>query len=323
MKGRRKGVSAAAGKGGGASYGAREEVFGDAFSPVLQGVCDLHVHAAPDTRARLVDEIDFALEAKNAGYRAVLYKSNAWSSHDRAFLVDCAVSGVECFGGLCMNACVGDRVNVRAAQLAVETAGERCKCIWMPTLDSAYQNGREGRAGAGIAVLDGDGKVLPEVVRVMEICAQADIMFATGHSAPRESLVLAKKAREVGVGKFVVTHANSHLWKMTPDQIKRAADLGAFLEFCYLPCLWGGATPLSEFKRMSDAEFSSFVKIAPQRSFVSSDLGQVGLPHPVEGMRRCIVSMLGNGVSASDVDLLVRKNPAWLLGLKERDGSQG
>ena len=318
MKGRRKGVSAAAGKGGGASYGAREEVFGDAFSPVLQGVCDLHVHAAPDTRARLVDEIDFALEAKNAGYRAVLYKSNAWSSHDRAFLVDCAVSGVECFGGLCMNACVGDRVNVRAAQLAVETAGERCKCIWMPTLDSAYQNGREGRAGAGIAVLDGDGKVLPEVVRVMEICAQADIMFATGHSAPRESLVLAKKAREVGVGKFVVTHANSHFWTMTEAQIRTCVDLGAYIEYCYLPCLWGEGTRMPQYKRQGIDEFARFVRIAPERSFISTDLGQAVMPHPVEGMAHCLRALREAGVGKRDEDLLVRRNPAWLIGLDKQ-----
>ena len=45
-----------------------------------------------------VDEIDFALDAKNAGYRAVMYKSNVWSCHDRAFLVRCAISEFESLG---------------------------------------------------------------------------------------------------------------------------------------------------------------------------------------------------------------------------------
>lgn len=79
----------------------------------------------------------------------------------------------------------------------------------------------------GVPVVDDNGRVLPEVVRVMEICAEANIIFATGHSSPEESIVLARKAREVGVKKCVVTHANSGIWKMTHDQIKQCIDLGA------------------------------------------------------------------------------------------------
>ena len=165
--------------------------FEDDDCGLLKNVCDIHVHASPDTKGRAVDEIDFALDAKNAGYRAVMYKSNAWSCHDRAFLVRCAVSEFECFGSLCMNTCVGDKVNVRAAELAVETAGNFCKCIWMPTIDSVYQNESEGRKGVGIPVLSRDGVVLPEVVRVMEICAKADIIFATG-----QEIFLKQNVRE-------------------------------------------------------------------------------------------------------------------------------
>lgn len=285
---------------------------------ILKGVCDIHVHASPDTKERSIDEFGFAYEAKGAGYRAVMFKSNYWSCHDRAYLIRRAVADFECFGSLCMNGCVGDRVNARAAELAASAAGGLCKCIWMPTLDSAYQNEAEGRRGKGIPVLDASSRVLPEVVKVMEICARADIIFATGHSSPRESLILAKKAREIGVKKFVVTHANSTIWKMTPDQIRQAADLGAFIEFCYLPCLWGKGTGLPMFERMPESEFASFVKIIPQRSFVSTDLGQVGIPRPIDGMRMCITSMLDSGISKETVDLLVRKNPAELLGLQPK-----
>ena len=50
----------------------------------LFGVCDIHLHAAPDSKARSLSEYDMALEAKAAGYRAVLFKSNDFSCHDRA-----------------------------------------------------------------------------------------------------------------------------------------------------------------------------------------------------------------------------------------------
>ena len=43
--------------------------------------------------------------------------------------------------------------------------------------------------------------------------------------------------------------------------------------------------------------------------------GQAVMPHPIEGMRDCIVKLQSVGVSQSDIDLLVRRNPAWLIGL--------
>ena len=174
---------------------------------MLKGVCDIHLHCRPDSRERSADEFGFMQEAVRAGYRAVMFKSNDFSCHDRAYIIRQALPGAQCFGSVCMNRVHGDKVNVFAVQKAVQTSGGLCRCIWMPTLDAAYHCRCEGRATGGIAVVDDSGRVLPEVVRVMEICAEADIIFATGHASPQESIALARKAREVGVGKFVVTHA--------------------------------------------------------------------------------------------------------------------
>jgi putative uncharacterized protein (fragment) len=41
----------------------------------------------------------------------------------------------------------------------------------------------------------------------------------------------------------------------------------------------------------------------------------VGMPHPVEGMRRCIRALLENGLSQQQVNYMVRDNPATLVGL--------
>lgn len=185
----------------------------------------------------------------------------------------------------------------------------------MPTLDAAYHYQCEGRKERGIPVLDENGKVLPEVVKVMEICAEAGIIFATGHASPQESITLARKARETGVDRFVVTHANSHFWKMTADQIRQCIDLGAYIEYCYLPCLWGEGTEMPQYPRQGIEEFKAFVSIDPSRSFISTDLGQAVMPHPVEGMRDCILKLQAAGVPQGDIDLLVRRNPAWLIGL--------
>ncbi|WP_257221523.1 DUF6282 family protein [Phocaeicola dorei] len=167
----------------------------------------------------------------------------------------------------------------------------------MPTQDAVYQNIRYHGRKEGVPVVDDNGRVLSEVVRVMEICAEANIIFATGHSSSEESITLARKAREVGVRKCVVTHANSGIWKMTHDQIKRCIDLGAWMEYSYITNLWGPGTGLPDFERMSDKEFADFARIAPQRSIITTDLGQVGMPHPVDGMRRCILALLENGLA--------------------------
>ncbi len=282
---------------------------------LLEGVCDIHLHCRPDSRERSVDEYGFTKEAMAAGYRAVMFKSNDFSCHDRAYLIRQALPEAECFGSFCMNRVHGDKVNPFAARKAIETSGGLCRCIWMPTLDAAFQYRHEGRKEQGIPVLDDKGQVLPEVVKVMEICAEADIILATGHSSPEESIALVSKAHEVGVRRIVVTHANSSIWTMTQDQIKRCISLGAYIEYCYLPCLWGEGTKMPQYQRQTVGEFVSFVRIDPSRSFISTDLGQAVMPHPIEGMRDCIVKLQSAGVSQGDIDLLVRSNPAWLLGL--------
>lgn len=282
---------------------------------LLKGVSDIHLHAAPDSKARLGNELEFARAAHKAGYKSMLFKSNDFSCHDRAYLICQELPDFEVFGSLCMNRVHGDKVNVFAAEKAVKTTGNLCRCIWMPTQDAVYQNLRHHNRKEGIPVLDDAGRVVPEVVRVMEICAEANIIFATGHSSPEESIVLARKAREIGVRKLVVTHANSGIWKMTHDQIKRCIDLGAWIEYNYITTLWGPGTGLPGFERMSDKEFADFARIAPERTVITTDLGQVGMPHPVDGMRRCILSLLENGLTQRQIDLTVRINPAALVNL--------
>lgn len=282
---------------------------------LLIDVCDIHLHAAPDSKDRLGNELEFARAARDAGYKSMLFKSNDFSCHDRAYLIRQELPDFEVFGSLCMNRVHGDKVNVFAAEKAVNTTCNLCRCIWMPTQDAVYQNLRNHNRKEGVPVLDDTGRVLPGIVRVMEICTEANIIFATGHSSPEESIVLARKAREVGVKKCIITHANSGIWKMTHDQIKRCIDLGAWIEYSYITNLWGPGTGLPDFERMSDKEFSAFALIEPERSIITTDLGQVGMPHPVEGMRLCILALLENGLTRQQVDCMVRTNLARLVGL--------
>lgn len=42
----------------------------------LKNVCDIHLHASPDSRFRDVNELEFAKDARAAGYKAVMFKTN-------------------------------------------------------------------------------------------------------------------------------------------------------------------------------------------------------------------------------------------------------
>ena len=96
---------------------------------LLEGVCDIHLHCRPDSRERSVDEYGFTKEAMAAGYRAVMFKSNDFSCHDRAYLIRQALPEAECFGSFCMNRVHGSKVNPFAARKAIETSGGLCRCI--------------------------------------------------------------------------------------------------------------------------------------------------------------------------------------------------
>ena len=83
---------------------------------LVKGICDIHLHCRPDSRERSVDEYGFMQDAMRAGYRAVMFKSNDFSCHDRAYIIRQALPEAECFGSFCMNRVHGDKVNPFAAQ---------------------------------------------------------------------------------------------------------------------------------------------------------------------------------------------------------------
>ncbi len=282
----------------------------------LDGVIEMHVHADPDVRARCIDQLTLTRQCRQNGYRAIMYKCHDFITNDIAYLLRAMVPGIEVFGGIALNCNYGDTVNVQAAKMATQVTGHYCRCIWMPTYQSAFD--QKGKNEKGVPVLDAQGKVLPEVVKVMEICADADIIFATGHSAPEESVALTAKAKEVGVKKTVVTHCTQAPWKLTLDQAKICIDNGAYLEHSVLPYFKGPHAVIPGYrnqKQVTMEEFASYIAIAPDRQFIDTDLGQALNPNPIDGMRTFITGLRKAGVK-EDVLVAVSKTvPAYLLGL--------
>ena len=271
----------------------------------LEGAIDLHAHAAPDGTPRKVDALELARLAKAAGMRAIVIKNHYEPTASLAYLVREVVPDIEVFGGISLDLTVGG-VNPAAVEWLTKVEGGYGKVVWLPTFDSEAQVKLSGQQRP-FAPVTRDGKILPEVLAVIGLAAQHDLVLETGHSAPQESLLIIAEAKRQGVEHVLVTHAmNSPGGSMTLDELREAAKLGALLELVY--------SPLNEEQLRKEADAIRAIGAA---SFVlSSDLGQPPNPLHTDGLLALYRGLMGQGISAGDIDTMSRKNPARLLGLQ-------
>ena len=206
-----------------------------------------------------------------------------------------------------------------AAESAVRLGA---KIIWMPTYTSAHDiqvGGYSGRMAAayknklsdqGIAARGSDGKIIPALDAILEIARDADVIVATGHFSPEESVCLARRAREIGLKKFVFTHATTPFIGATDAQMLEVADLGFTVEFG-----WAAVMPLAHGlppKRI--AELARL--IGAQRCIMVTDAQMDWNPAPPEMMRMFIASMLRLGIEEEEIRWMVQRNPLRLSGLE-------
>ena len=55
--------------------------------------------------------------------------------------------------------------------------------------------------------------------------------------------------------------------------------------------------------------------VGAERCILSTDLGQIWNPLPVEGMRMFIVTLVKYGINEDEINLMAKINPGKLLGL--------
>jgi hypothetical protein len=88
--------------------------------------------------------------------------------------------------------------------------------------------------------------------------------------------------------------------------------MGAFVEYCYV-----GTLPFSGANQKTMAYYAQNMRaVGPAHVIMSSDLGNAVNPVHPAGMRSYIQALIKEGMSQDDIDQMVRKNPAFLLGLK-------
>src|SRR6266404_8466627 len=240
--------TSAASPGGGASASAMPA--SDAAWESLKGGYDLQVHVAPDVIERRIDDLDLSKEFLARGLRGFVLKSHYVPTAERAKVITRAVPGIEAFGAITLNHSIGGLNPV-----AVELAGRSgAKIVWMPTVDAANETaGRldgpntklpfwakiqrelaaEGISPAPLSPIDSNGNVTEAAKLCLERIAKHNMILATGHLGRHEIFKVVAKAREMGVRKIVVTHAEFPSQSLTGEEQKELADMGAVIEHCF------------------------------------------------------------------------------------------
>jgi hypothetical protein len=288
---------------------------------LLHGAIDLHQHAAPSMFARVIDDVGLALEARQRGMRAVLIKAHEHDTTGRAELARRQVPGIEVFGGIVLNASVGG-LNPDAVDQCIKLGG---RMVWMPTLSSRHHidffgGGHFGKAmqptspvresaTRGLSILDGAGRVRPEVRQILDLIAAADICLSTGHLSLPEIDALVAEARSAGVRKIVLTHPDLNLSAISIADQARLAAQGVYLEKDIITMMpaWQSVT--------LEHMVASIRAVGPEHCVLATDFGQLHHPVPPEGMRMFVQLLLEHGFSADELRTMVATNPARLLGL--------
>lgn len=275
-------------------------------SAQLDGMIDLHVHAAPDSVARSIDAFETARMAQRRGMRAMLFKNHYSETASLAYLVSAAVPGVEAYGGIALNRSVGG-INPVAVERMALTTGKRGRVVWLPTFDSEH-NHLTVTPNPNHVPIAQSGRLLPEMTELFAVLKKYDLALATGHSSPAESLLVIGAAKAAGIDRIVVTHPSSRLVKMPLDMQKEAARLGALLEY-----------PLGLALPNADLTFEEFAaqirEVGPANVVLSTDLGQVGNPVHTDGLGSFVQRLLAVGFTQADIDAMTKRNPARILAL--------
>lgn len=279
---------------------------------LLVGAVDMHMHPGPAGGPCRLDAIEAARQAQQAGMRAIVLKSHAYTAAV-ACIVSQLVPGIKVIGSLCLDYEIGG-LNFHALENAARLGA---KIVWMPTFSSANSINKMRALGVplegdGISIIDGAGRLVPEMGRILSLIKQYDMVLATGHISPQETFALIEEAKRMGIRKFIITHPTDKEFAeklLSLEELKELARMGAFIEFTLV-----GMLP-NEFGHDPAEVARTIQSIGAAHCIISTDLGQPQNPLPVEGMRLLIATLLRHGITAEEIETMVKVNPAKLLDL--------
>ena len=299
--------------------------------PVLAGAIDVHAHLDPDSpgpggQVRGIDAFDFATLARDRGMRGFVLKNHqSPGAAQLAYLArEHIAPGLEVFGRMPLNMATGgvDHEGVATITHYTQIKGGWGRIVEMPTLDAEWGTRNEtaesmGRSRPWMLLMPPDapksvrvsrnGELLPEVKHLIATMAQlrtvdsnGRLVLATGHSSPEEHLLLAREARRQGL-QVLLTHPGNI------PQLPEAAKLGAFIEM--------NASGINRSQEAASVAVDMVRRIGAESIIIGTDCGQMGNPYPTDCLVMTARRLRAHGITDRELDLMIKENPAKLLGL--------
>ena len=280
---------------------------------VMQGIIDMHIHAAPDVRARKLDDLELMEASVQRGVRAIVLKSHNVPTADRAYLVNRVAAEkypdvkFTAFGGLCLNHPAGG-LNPDAVETSLKLGA---KVIWLPTNTAENHYRKNGKDPSKGVVVTRDGKAVDELQDIFALVKQYNAVLATGHIGAEECFPVVEAARAAGVEKIVVTHPE--FWvvgMMQEQQAEIVKKYDVLLESVY-------AQPVNgSYKINIPDNIAAMKAIGPEHFVISTDSGQTVNPYWYESYTTYFKAV-SEVFTSEQVRKMTHDNPAWLLDIDQ------
>ena len=131
------------------------------------------------------------------------------------------------------------------------------------------------------------------------------MILATGHLGKREILALVRTAKEIGLQRVMVTHAEFPSQSLTAEEQVELADPGAMIEHCFTT-MHTGKAPWEEV-------IDSIRKVGAKRCVLSTDPGQTINPPVSDGFAMFAQTLLDAGLTDAEIHRMAASNPAALI----------
>ncbi len=278
------------------------------YDEMMEGAIDVHCHIDFEFSAKerkREPEFQWLPKAEAMGMRGVVLKSHWWPTVNVVpYILAPAQTKVALWSSVACAELGGKMVFLPtwSARNDVERKG------FSNRIKSYYKNHTQ-LENPNYYFLDDKGKLIPRGREIIECCKAHDLTLGMGHVSWQESLAFIEAARDMGFShRIVVNHVQSHIINMPVDAMKRAAEMGAFLEAC-----WNALAP----GRMDSPELvQQFRQIGLQQVVASTDYFRPYSPNPAELFRMFLGMLHEGGLSKEEVKQVACSNPAKLMGLE-------
>ncbi len=277
------------------------------MSELLQGVYDLHMHTSPDVVARKCSDVELAARWRAAGMAGGAIKSHYLDTAGRAKVLTELYPELDIAGGITLNRSVGGN-NPWAVERSAQ-AGARM--MWFATLEArawqAFQHRNDpvpADLSGYLTVTDENGRLLPEVLDVLDAAAKYRLTVGTGHVGAKEGLELVREGVRRGL-TMVLTHCDNPADCYTKEEQIEAARMGAVIEHSFFTTFYN-RTPIGQIADEIRGE-------GVENVILTTDFGQLQSPYSDEGIELYMRRLMEQGFSYEELLIMVRDNPRRLI----------